>query len=112
MSTRNPALTATATTANGVEPRRFVGFDGEQTGANGLARGVSVAKAEAGADFALDVLGETVVEAGGAFSAGDLLHSDANAQAVTGGTKAVARALEDATAVGQQVRIFLLPNNT
>lgn len=109
---RNPALTVSATTAAGVSEFRFVGFDGELTGLNGLARGVAITPAAAGEDYALDALGETVVEAGAAFAAGALLSSDANARAVSGGTKPAARALEAATAAGQRVRCLLLPNNT
>lgn len=113
MTTRNEAKSVTSTATAAIPVARCVSFTGGLAGANGLVRGVSVTPAaKAGDDHTIDILGETVVEAGGTFSAAALLSSNASSQAVSGGTKPFARALEDATAAGQRVRVFLLPNNT
>jgi hypothetical protein len=104
------AVTVTATAA--ISAGLFVTFSGGIAGLNGLAYGVSVTPSDAsGDDIAVDVLGETEVVCGGAVSAEDLLSSDANGKAVTGGTKPLARALEDGV-TGQTIRALLLPNNT
>lgn len=113
MKARNPVLTTTLTAASAaVFGQRFVGFDGAPAGLNGLAKGVALHDANVGEDYPCDVLGETVVEAGGPVSALDLLSADADSRAVAGGTKPCARALESATASGELIRILLLPNNS
>lgn len=113
MFARNPALTLSLTSTAVVREARFVSKQGAETVANALVHGVSVTDAtEIGDDFSADVLGVSIVTAGGAVAADALVSSDAEGRAVSGGTKPAARALTAAAAAGEKIQVLLIPNNT
>ncbi|PHR68497.1 capsid cement protein [Alcanivorax sp.] len=102
-------LTAAATAAN--TQHRFVGFDGAPAAAAGNALGVGVVDAEIGDDFGVDVLGTTVVEAGGAIADGGAIEVGADAKAVAQSAGVtVARALQEAAADGDLIEVLLIAN--
>lgn len=80
--TSKALLTGTITAAAAITKHRFVGFDNQHCGAGAKARGVAIDDIALGDDGAIDELGELVVEAGGEFSAGDPVTSDADGKAV------------------------------
>jgi len=97
-----------------IEANRAVGFDGNYAGAGTAMLGASDAKAlAAGEELALDVLGTSTLEAGGAIVAGALVEVGANGKFVTKAAGiAVARALSATTATGELFEALLLPANT
>ena len=103
------ALTILASTA--ITSRRFVTATGAVAEAGGPALGVARANAVTGEAFPVDCLGTGVVTSGGAFAYGVELEVGADGQAVARDQGvAVARALQAATAAGQDVEVFLIPN--
>lgn len=108
-----PILTLTRAAAGAIAANRFVTPAGAQAGADANAIGVArVAAAVAGEEIPVDVLGTTVVEAGGAIAAGATIKSDANGKAITwavSGAK-LAIALEAAGGDGQFIEVLLIPN--
>lgn len=117
MSQKTPVLTLTVTAAGPVAACRFVGFGGAQvTAAGAKALGVSTTSALDGDDLAVDVIGTTVIESGGAIDLGDDIVSDAQGRAIVatvpgGGevsTEAVlAQALDGASGAGEFVEVLL-----
>lgn len=75
----------------------FIKHDGTVCGAGDTAVGVSLRNAEAGEAFPVALDGIVEVQAGGSFSAGDFVKSDANGKAVAAeaGDTANGIALED-----------------
>ncbi|MCE8004229.1 DUF2190 family protein [Billgrantia ethanolica] len=113
MSQKIVLLALTATAAGAVSAHRFVGYDGAQVDTAGAkALGVSVSDAVDGDDLAVDVIGTTVVETGGAFSAGDDLVADASGRAIVnpevGGEVVQAHALDDAGGAGEFIEVLLV----
>lgn len=111
---QKPILTDSIVAAGPITAKRFVGFDSAQASAAGqLVFGVSdYAASAAGKQTAVNVLGTTEVETGGAFARGAELMTDAQGRAVTrAGANALgaARALEASGGAGQFVEVLLLP---
>ena len=89
---------------------RFVGMmTGAPCAAAAKALGVSQSDAAVGEALAVDVLGTSIVESGGAFAAGTALKADATGRAVdqAGVGVIVAYAVTPATAAGQKVEVLL-----
>lgn len=110
MNQKIPLLTLTVTAIGAVAACRFVGFDGAQVDAAGVkAMGVSTFPAINGDDLSLDVIGTTVVEAGGAVAVGDDLSADAEGRAVTAEEGVVlAQALDSSLAAGEFIEVLLV----
>lgn len=102
------SMTAIASAA--ITAARFVGMmTGAPCAAAAKAQGVSQSDAAVGEAVAVDVLGTTIVESGGAFAAGTALKSDATGRAIdqAGAGVIAAYAVTAATAAGQKVEILL-----
>ena len=83
------ALTVKATAA--VTKYRFIGYNGQHCAANGAAIGVSYFDAAIGDPITIYGAGNIVpLEAGGSFSAGAMLASDANGKGVAASAVAIA----------------------
>jgi hypothetical protein len=78
-----------ASDAVALEPNRLVGFDGAYCGAGAKPAGVSVSGVGIGEAVGLVLDGAPVVQAGGSFSAGDALKSDASGKVVAATAVAV-----------------------
>jgi hypothetical protein len=90
--------------------QRFIGLlTGAPCAAGAKPQGVANFPAAIGEAVGVDVLGTSIVEAGGAFAAGTALKSDAQGRAIAqGGTGEIAGyAVEAAAAAGQRVEILL-----
>lgn len=72
----------TFTAGADVTKHRFIGADGQHCGAGKKAAGVSHVNADSGDEFAVEIGGIVIIEAGAAFSAGDELSSDANGKGI------------------------------
>ena len=73
--------------------------------------GAAVFNAVIGDDFAVDVIGTTVVEAAGAIADGAEIEVGADAKAVTQSAGVtVARALQEAAADGDLIEVLLIAN--
>lgn len=104
------AMTSVASAA--VAAARFVGMlTGAQCASGAKAQGVSQCPANPGEAFAVDVLGTTIVEAGGAIAAGSEIKAAAD-----GSGRAIARggagpldayAVTAASAAGQKIEVLL-----
>jgi hypothetical protein len=107
-----PVQTLTVIAAGALPANRFVTFGGALPSANGNAFGVANSQAvNAGDKVPVITLGTALVTAGGAITAGSVVATDANGQAVTWSTGAkVGIALDAATASGQLIEVLLLPN--
>lgn len=103
-------LTLTVAAAAAVATNRFVTALGAYPAA--AAKGLGVARTGGGVGelLAIDVLGTSIAEAGGAFVKDDTLELDATGRVVkkTAGV-GVARALEASTAAGAFVEVLLTP---
>lgn len=104
-------LCVTRTAGATLAANRFVKPDGTYPAAGGAALGVTRTSAELGDPIPVDVLGTTPVEAGGPVAVGPVM-VDATGRVVThtGVNVKVAIAFSAATAAGQQVEVFLIPN--
>jgi hypothetical protein len=97
MSRQNHALlTLTLAATAAITAHRFVTAGGALSGAAGDALAVSLTDAASGALFPAEAIGTAVIESGAAFSAYDLLQSDATGRAV----KAVAASVKQAVIAG------------
>lgn len=107
-----PILTLSLVADGEVKKHRFVGHDGEQVDTAGAkALGVSRTDADDGDDLAVDVLGTTVVEAGGSFDKGAALKSDADGKAVDSVSDedfVLAEALEESGGDEEFVEVLLV----
>lgn len=113
MSQKIVLLALTATAVGAVSAHRFVDYDGAQVDTEGAkALGVSVSDAKDGDDLAVDVIGTTVVESGGAIAAGDELVAAADARAIVnpavGGEVVAAHALDAAGGAGEFIEVLLV----
>jgi hypothetical protein len=107
-----PVLTLTRTLSGTVSANRFVTPAGAQAGADANTLGVTRSAGVSGDVVPVDALGTAMVEAGAAVSAGASIKSDASGRAITwasSGAK-VGIALDAATASGQIIEVFLIPN--
>lgn len=113
MSQSIPVLTLTVQADGDVTKRRFVRFDGSQVDAEGaLAMGVATHDQEDGKDLAVDVIGTSVVETGGAIALEDKLVSDDSGRAIAnpdaGGEEVLALPLETAGESGEFIEVLLM----
>lgn len=108
----NALLRITLTLAVAVEQHLFVEADGTLPAADGHALGVTETEGSSGAAVAVAVIGVVAVTAGEALSAGDPLKVTAAGTVVANvnAKVTVARALEDASASGDQIRCLLIAN--
>lgn len=114
MSQKTALLTLSVAAAVALAAERFVTANGNYPTARQGAFGVTTTSAAAGALVAVDTLGTTVVTAGTAFLKDGPLAVGPNGKAVPAeaGDVVVARALQAATADGDRVEVFLIPNAT
>lgn len=107
---KRPLFTETVKAAADISENRFVTYAGKQASTAGeIVQGVSDTSIEAGGYVAVDVIGTTIVDAGGTFSKGDDLATDTDGKAVkaASGQNVCARALYDA-ASGQKTEVLLI----
>jgi hypothetical protein len=107
-----PTLALTLILAGTVTADRFVTPAGAQTGADGNALGVATIGGTIGDRIAVTVLGTATVEVGAAVTAGATVKADASGRAIPWATSGarLGSALQAATAAGQFVEVFLIPN--
>jgi hypothetical protein len=107
-----PILTLTMLATAVVPANRFVTFGGTVTVADANSAGVARTAAAVGDAMPVDALGTAVVESGAAITAGDTVKSDGTGRAITWVTSGVrlGRAQQAATAAGQFIEVFLMPN--
>ena len=107
-------LTLTVTAAVALAACRFVTQAGAYPAAGAAAFGVTHSSAEAAGDLVpVDVQGTAIAEAGAAITLDAPLMVDATGRVVplTVGSKSpVGRAMQAATAAGQQIEILLVPS--
>lgn len=109
-----PLYTLTVIAVGPLASTRFVGADGIQADTLGQkVLGVTRYDVPDKAAATVDVLGTTLVEAGGAIAVDDDVTTDAQGRAVTvsdpATQRAAGRALTAATAAGTKVLVLLLP---
>lgn len=114
MTQKISVLTLSVAAAAQLLAERFISPTGAIATAAGNALGVTTTRAEvAGQLIAVDVLGTTVVVAGGAIAAGAAIEVGADGKAVTkaaGITVARAAPGASATADGDRIEVLLIPN--
>lgn len=114
MSGNKSTLTLTVTAAAALAACRFVTQAGAYPAAGAAAFGVTRSSAEAAGDLVpVDVQGTAIAEAGAAITLDAPLMVDATGRVVplTVGSKSpVGRAMQAATAAGQQIEILLVPS--
>jgi tripartite-type tricarboxylate transporter receptor subunit TctC len=98
--TSRPISTGSLLLTAAVEQKRFVKLSGAKSGAGEYAVGISQFAGAIGDYIPYTELGNEEVEAGAAFSAGDLLQSDSLGRAVKAGTPNVATAVVNGGAAG------------
>jgi hypothetical protein len=106
---KTPIFPMTVIATAVVSAARFVGMlTGAHCAAGAKAQGVSQFAAAAGEAFTADVLGTSIVEAGGAVAAGAAVEADAQARAITRTTGEInGWAVTGATAAGQKIEVLL-----
>ena len=105
-----PALTLTRTLTAATAACTFVGFSGEQTAAGAKPLGATVFDGSEGDAVAVDVLGTTMIRAGGAFEQGDALQVGAGGKAIAAAAGVTcAYAMQPAAAEGAIVEVLLVP---
>lgn len=112
MSQKIPILVLTVTAVGAVSAHRFVGYDGAQISvASARTFGAADSKAADGDDYAVDVLGTTVVETAGAIAVGDDVVADATGAAIVnpalGGEHIAGQALDSAAGAGEFIEVLL-----
>jgi hypothetical protein len=108
MSQKIAILSLTVNAAAALAANRFVTATGHYAaGPDDAVIGATRSIAAPGENVAVDVLGTTVVEAGGAVAIGHAVGSDANGKAVAGADIALGVALEAASADGDLIEILL-----
>ena len=114
MTQKISLLTLTVVAAAAITAERFVTANGAYATAGDGALGVSVTSAATGNTFPVDALGTTVATAGAAFAkdAALAVGTSGKAVAAVAGDVIVAKALQAATADGDRVEVFLIPNAT
>ncbi len=114
MSQKISLLTLSVLAAVALTAERFVTAGGNYATARQGALGVTTTSAASNALVPVDALGTTVVVAGGVFAKGASLAVGTAGKAVASesGDVIVAVALQAATADGDRVEVFLIPNAT
>ena len=112
MSYQNiPLLALTLTLTGTVAVNRFVTQAVAQAGAGANTLGEARSAGVSGDKITVDMLGTAICEAGAAVTVGSSLGVDANGRAIiwSSGAK-VGVALDAASAAGQMIEVFLIPN--
>lgn len=113
MKTQQATLRITRKATAAIEANRFMGFTGAVAAAAGTAAGLTYMKAKANEQVAVTMLGVAVAVAGGAIADGAELEVGNDGKAVTRNAgKTVAWALEAASADGDELSVFIVPNHT
>ena len=103
-------LTLTLRAIAALSAERFVTVDGNVPTAGGHAIGVTTTGAADGDLVAADIVGTTVVEAGGVIASGQGVECGADGKAVALATgMALGTALSAATADGDRIEVLLTP---
>lgn len=111
MTQKISILTISVQASASITAERFVTASGDVAAAGSNAIGVSCTRAASGEIFPVDVIGTSVVTAGGAFDKGAWLEVGADGKAVVQTTGvAVAWAQQAATADGDRVSAVLISN--
>lgn len=111
MTQKISLLAVSVTAATALLPERFVTAAGTYATAGGHADGATAIPAVKGALVAVDVLGTTVVTAGGAIAQHAYVQVGSDGKAVTRTTGvAVGRALQAASADGDRIEVLLIAN--
>lgn len=112
MATQEHAVqTLTVLAAGTITKNRFVTIGGVTATAAATAFGVAATSAASGEYFPVNTLGTSIVQAGGAISAGAAIEVGTGGKAVTKSSGvAVARAIEAASGDGVLIEVFLIPN--
>lgn len=105
--TKQVVLVTTIQTTGAIVKNRFVNFKGAQAKAGETVLGVSPYDVVAGETAAVEAVGISVVEAGGAVAAGAEVGADAQGCAVSGAAKIAGTALTAAAAAGEEIRVLL-----
>lgn len=109
---KHSILTLSVAAAGAIAAERFVTDAGAYPTAAGSALGVTCTSAAAAGEYVpVDVVGTTVVTAGGVFAKGDAIAVGTNGKAVYGYDDGfiVGRALQASTGDGDRVEILLIP---
>lgn len=110
---KSPILTLSRVAASAVAATRFVDFDGNHAADGEKPLGVSAYAAATGAALAVDVLGTTMLEAGGAIVLGGPIKpaADGSGKGIAqGGSGPIAAyALEAASGDGKLIEVLLVP---
>lgn len=111
MSQNHSILRLTIPATAAITPQTLVDWTGAPATAAGNSAGVAATSANPGDLFPCDVLGTSVVQAGGVIAIGDRLEVGASGAAVKHDAGVpVAVALEAAAAAGDTIEVFLIPN--
>lgn len=112
MSQKLALLTLSVAATAAISAERFVTESGAHAAPGEDCLGVSCTSGAVGEMLPVDVIGTTIVTAGGTFSKTDGLAVGANGKAVAAadGDVIVARALQDASGDGVRVEVLLIPN--
>lgn len=107
--TKQVVLVTTLKTTGKIVANRFVSHAGKQAVAGEKVLGVSPYDADVNETLAVDIIGITIVETGGALVIGDDVAADAQGCAVkaTGSAKIIGTARSTAETAGEQVAILL-----
>lgn len=105
--TKKVILIDTVQATGKIVANRFVAHSGKQAAADEKVYGVSPYDADNGDAAAVEILGISVVEAGGAVNVGDAVSSDAQGCAVAGGSRPAGVARTAAAAAGDLIQVFL-----
>ena len=106
-----PIFSPTVIAAAALAANRFVTFAGAVCGAGAKALGVAQYAAASGDAVAVNVLGTTKVEAGGAIAVGGPIKSDASGKAIAqgGSGEILGYAIEAASGDGKIIEMLLTP---
>lgn len=111
MSQKIALLTLSVAATAAITDKTFVTATGAVATAAGNALGVSTSDAAIGEQVGVDVIGTSLVTASAAIAKNALIEVASGGKAATQSTgKAVARALEAATAAGDVIEVLLIPN--
>ena len=111
MSQKTSLLTLTVIATAALAAERFITATGAYPASGANTFGVTNTNAAIGERVATDVIGTTVVTAGGAIAEGAYLQVGTNGKAITRTTGVtVAQALQAATADGDRIEALLISN--
>ena len=111
--TEIPTLRLTLKAAAAVAAKRFVTFTGAVAATGGTAAGLTYTKAAANENVSVTLLGVARAEAGAAIAEGAELQVGNDGKAITRAAgKTVGWALDAASADGDEISVFIVPNHS